>query len=944
MLQASGRGAQAGTALVVCLALCALQLAATPAQKSALANSVYSIALRNGGAAEIRAGRHSAVFEPRFTILHRTDDPQLNSKVKATEANFGVPAWKSAGDGSPTPDLFQAGAAEEVAGTGAYLSGEKIAWTFQETHDASLRAELTLPGPLADPLLTFRFTPRNAGWYSVGYTGAPRSDPARVEALWQPLVWQERRFPARSYFSAEFMCPLPAALVTRDGGTVGVVADPSETPFRIPTLTNSRFGVLVRNARGEAQPQVFAPVLGGQGSWMEAGSTSEFRVRLIVREGGWYESFRHVAQELFGFHDYRENAGGSLNETIDNMLAFVMDDHYSEWLPDQRAFNYGDVNGTVKVVSSLHPLSLALLTDDQELYVRRALPMIEFLMSREKYLFSLRPDIKGQNASHFLRGPAAEVSELAALFLMSGKRTPVFLHYAEELDHQPRELNLLMKSESESWQNALALYRAQGDHRYLERAMAGADHYIAARIANAASDFTDVHVDRGGEFWTDFAPKWIDLLELYEETKESRYLEAAHRGAELYASYAWLSPPVPPGNITIHPGGMLHARRLRRAPEQTVPAWRVAHLGMISEASSTYASNYAVFLSHFAPYFLRIAYYTGDTLLHDIARSAVVGRYTNYAGYNIQPGEWTTLYDRPDFPLRTFRPFFTDDWTNAVGGLGAYYSNHIFPNIALLADFLISDAFTRSKGNIDFPSEYAQGYAYLHSKVYGDRPGAFYGSKGVNLWMPRKLLRVDNIQVNYLSGYGKGLFYLALLNQSSRAARVKVTLNPDMVPVDVGRSYRVRTWEENLRGPEIQMVGGQVEVPIAAKGITGLVVEDLPVATRFQDKVFDQSARPLSNRSYSIAETPFGGVTGMLISMGRNVDSAYIWLGASGAQVKEARLHYRDGDAWKEAVDTAYPFEFTVPVNAAQPVFEYWLEAVRNDGSTAESETLELRR
>ena len=193
-----------------------------------------------------------------------------------------------------------------------------------------------------------------------------------------------------------------------------------------------------------------------------------------VKAGGWYPVFRHIARNFYGFHDYRENTSGSLNDTIENMIAFAMNDSYSGWVEDLKGFDYTtDVGGTVKVVSALHPLSVALLTDNREIFRRRALPIAEYLMSREKYLFSLATGIEDQNPSHFLRGPAAEVSELAALFQMSGGRSTVFRHYAEELNGKPRALNLLMVSEKGSWQNELALYRMSGDKAHLEKARSG---------------------------------------------------------------------------------------------------------------------------------------------------------------------------------------------------------------------------------------------------------------------------------------------------------------------------------------------------------------------------------------------------------------------------------------------------------------------------------------
>jgi hypothetical protein len=76
---------------------------------------------------------------------------------------------------------------------------------------------------------------------------------------------------------------------------------------------------------------------------------------------------------MLGFGDYRRNATCSLNETIENMVQFAMNDYYSGWNDELKAFDYTtDVKHTVKLVSSLHPLSMAVITDNEEIYQRRA--------------------------------------------------------------------------------------------------------------------------------------------------------------------------------------------------------------------------------------------------------------------------------------------------------------------------------------------------------------------------------------------------------------------------------------------------------------------------------------------------------------------------------------------------------------------------------------------
>lgn len=84
--------------------------------------------------------------------------------------------------------------------------------------------------------------------------------PRRSQELWQPLIYNERRFPHESFLEGPYRCPLPTTLVTRAGITTGVVADPTEYPFQpLPNLANSRFGVAVRNARGQTTADAVRP-------------------------------------------------------------------------------------------------------------------------------------------------------------------------------------------------------------------------------------------------------------------------------------------------------------------------------------------------------------------------------------------------------------------------------------------------------------------------------------------------------------------------------------------------------------------------------------------------------------------------------------------------------------------------------------------------------------
>ena len=81
-----------------------------------------------------------------------------------------------------------------------------------------------------------------------------------------------------------------------------------------------------------------------------------------------------------------------------------------------------------------------------------------------------------------------------------------------------------------------------------------------------------------------------------------------------------------------------------------------------------------------------------------------------------------------------------------------------------MQDFLVSDAYYRSAGKIEFPSAYAPGYAILISKVYGHEPGEIFGNKDVNLWLPKNAIQSSEFALNHLFGRDEQNTYLVLMN------------------------------------------------------------------------------------------------------------------------------------------------------------------------------------
>ena len=529
------------------ISLMLASLGAANATEQTLNNEYYSLTLHKDHSVLVES-KTGLQFRcrPTFTILASETDPQLKNRPGGIKnINYNVVSWKVdpqrlqkdkllrpvkveagiAGDGfddailrgstdGRTVDLFSAGNALVIAATGAHIKDNAIQFIFEKDASFDLSANLTLSESAHEPVLEFTFTPLIKGYYSVGFTGMPEVEPCEFDEVWQPLIWQKKRFPDMSYMTLAYRCTVTATMVRINERTVALVADPVEMPFDpLPLMDNSRFGVAVRNAKGHAQPMIFAPVLGGYGSKMAAGKSFQFKMRLVAARGTCSDTYERIARNIYGFTDYRRNSIVSLNETLNNLLEYGMSE-YSRFLEDLKGCSYStDVPGAVKNVSSLNPLNMALITDNPEIYQHRAYPLIEYMVSREKFLFSLDREQKIQNPSRDMKGPCAPLTELTSLYDVFQHANPVFLTLAEKMYGVDRTLNLEVVEKGDSWKNSLALYKSTGDKRYLEKAMAGADAYLSRRVKQAQTDFRDS--DAGGLFfWTGFAPKWIDLLEI----------------------------------------------------------------------------------------------------------------------------------------------------------------------------------------------------------------------------------------------------------------------------------------------------------------------------------------------------------------------------------------------------------------------------------------------
>lgn len=907
----------------------------------------------------ISNGTASYEFRPDFKLIYSAKDPKMLLK-NLSEVNYFAPTWEATaipaekmysdrkkdvsrgGDGidesldakltnGRTGDIFYSGQAIDFK----LISVEKIKDTIyikSIAEDFGSIIAKVYSSSTSLPFLSYTFHTKKTGYFSIVYCGSPEFKLDELQEVWQPMIWQQKRFPEFSYLSLAYQCPIPATFAGHKSNTVGVLVDSKEMPFQpLPTRDNNRFGVALRNKAGNVQPMVVAPVLGHLNSGMKTGDQFSFSLHLVALPTTISKSYENIARSVFNFHDYRHNDFVTVNQTLDNEIDYGLSP-YSCFIDSLKGCSYStDVPGSTKNVSSLNPLSIALVTDNENVYRKRAYPIMEYMLSRDNTLFCLDTLQKVQSPSRKLGKPCAPLSELVSLYNMSGKTGSFFLRWAEDKFYKNTPIEKRENGRG-LWSDCIEMYRSTGDTAYLNWAIRGAKFYIKSQVNEPQTKL------RAEFFWSSYAPKYIPLLELYEITKDKEFLEAAHKAARLYAMFVWMTPEIPTEKITVNENNKapwywyLKSRGLpqQSVPEESVYAWRLSETGLVSESSTTGIGHRAVFMAHHAPYFLRLFHYTGDEFLRDIARSAIVGRYSNFPGYHINT-ERTTAYEKFDFPLRN------PDQISAT----SFHYNHPFPHMSILLDYLVTDAMDKSNDRISFPSLHIEGYGYLQNKFYGHASGRFFDDKNVWLWMPQRLLTTSNTELNYISARGDKAIYMAFMNQSSENVTSEISFNLSILPQFKDKTIAAELWVNNKNSGKVSIINGKLQVKCSLKGIVSIIVRNIEVESSFQQKFADKDI-PWKHDYY---ESNFGRSSALLINMSKEMKTAYVYLRDDDYKFSKVNMLYKvDNGKFKSMEDGSYPYEFTadIPQNAENVFIQ--LTGIDKSGNVQKSELFKLSK
>jgi len=710
------------------------------------------------------------------------------------------PSWAS-GDSLSMNPFASGSVCEAVPVSARNLDKGTIEVEYVTSGDHVVRGVWTLSKNGKSVDLSLEFTPAKDGCYSLGVLGLHAALPSAVTNVLLPPMYQYHRLPLEPQMLLSVMMPQPVAMVEAEVAgkrmTAFISGDDTVFPLDWGGVDYSPMGFSLKNHADMVEPTAFSPVLGMADSKMKAGQkiTRKFVVGLTGEP--WNETLEHIAQKVYNVRDYRHQADKSLTETMFSIIDLMNDDVYGGWDASMRG--YYDIEGKpTKAPTVVHSAPLAIIAAainaaDENMYLTRALPTIEYTLSRKGYRWSTRTTDDGYNKDpETLRlspfGSQFTTTYFEGLNRLLGNLNP-WLRDIALPDGEPRA----PKGYSApilSWVQALYAYRLTGDQKWLRRATS-----VAQRDAKMHIYTNGTKPQRYQAFYnsTIYAP-WWDFIDLYETTGDKQYLDAARYGAAhtIAGVRAW--PAVKDSTQTIHPGGVYNGnttmwwkgsesfrlgfpRQEGDAPEHEVEQWRVSPVGLGFEQPSTYflrakgKLTRPVFMSSWAPSLLRLNQYTGLEIFDTYARNAVIGRFTNYPGYYATG--FTDITMKEDFPYKG-------------PDVSSIYYHHIPPHLAFTADYLVSEAIQRSEGKVSFPYGKQEGFVWFSNRIFGGVPGTVYDDQNVRLWLKKGLLVSSNPEVNYLTAVSDKQFWVLLCNESRQDVVTTLSLGDELAAlVDV---------------------------------------------------------------------------------------------------------------------------------------------------------------
>ncbi|MDR1282157.1 MAG: hypothetical protein LBK99_15255 [Opitutaceae bacterium] len=793
-------------------------------------------------------------------------------------------------------------------------------------------ARWTLPPTGHTLRIETTFTAPDDAWYSLAFAPGPAIHRETLTAVQLPPLFQYQRIPAEPALLLNTFTPHPLSLIefAAPAGpvTTGVIADPAALARAWPTRTNATHGFTLAGPGGEPRPWIFSPILGGDGSRLSRGQTLRASWHIISTPGPWTDAMRESDTSVYRLTDYREPLTASLAGQSLAIIDLINDERASGWDPRFKGPANIESPATVSHAAPLAYFSAALLTRDPALYKTRALPALEFLLSRPGAHFALTHEgntyVAPGDAQINFRNTFYGSAVWQGIDALLAHLNPWLRTYVSTTDGHPlRPINNTRGQEPE-WSGLLALHRQSPSPALLARVREAADAWL---LRLQKSD-TTTPVGLQPFYNVSFYLWWWDLLDLYELTRESRYLDAARQSAWQTVAGQWVTPPPPPSpdaTTVLFPAGrhsgsyyvwFLGDTRFRlgfpplpppsgagipdRAtpvtlplPSKTVPAWIVSPVGLGLEQPITYLdaayqmSN--IQLSSWAANLLRLSAATGDDYWRVFARNSIIGRGASYPGYYLS--DFMALMHDPDYPKKG-------------PDLTSFYWHHVPVHLAMTLDYLFTDIETRARGAIRFPYVKQQGYVWFSNRIHGGQPGRVLDDDSCWPWLDRRSFSVDTPKVDHLGARGRDKFHLILLNQARGPATARVSIDAARTGIIPGTTPRLRAGADSAGTPLAAGADGRYTIPFERGGWAVLSFDARP------EDVWP-ALPPLEARPVRIApsDTAWGEGRAFRIRSPYGADSLYVALSGRPDGGKVTLLP--DDGSVAPAQVSRYPYELS---------------------------------
>ncbi|MGG1518078.1 S-layer homology domain-containing protein [Paenibacillus oryzisoli] len=826
-------------------------------------------------------------------------------------------------------------------------SPSRIDLQFPNT-EADLKVSIEFDDLSDDPKVTLDAEFEEDGAYSFLLFNGNETAYEDYETVTAPLLYVKKTVPESPAVIPEAYLFTPMGTLHYAEGnerfqgkemTAGIVMDPTSVPQDFAYPDTSSFGLVLRGPEGNVRPQFTAPMFGTEHSLFEAGDRYAVSYRILYKQGSWYDTFRHVSEDLFQVRDLRTNYFHSLNEAIYNATDLMMDDDYGGWDPVNMAHYNMEEQDMTTLSNGMSALQRYLLTEDESILERRAVPTLAFMLSRLKQHFKITDSKGGASYSSVLPTPIGGPVQFypahvyGGLYEMTQGRMPFLLDHA--LDVSSQQANLTGIADQAS------LYKYTDDPQYLDNLVELADRYLANNPNTGVNRETQF---LGSFIFSDYTLMVTAFIAAYEATGEQRYLDAAEQSAQLLLTGLWntgyhdqyaetdytvTQEKTGPrllnaekysfwwhgdkqwrlGNVD---GEAKPAQELDLPLEtETAPGWLGARVGMGTEHMVTPGHGNVITMNNWAGMLSKLSAYTGDPFFYTMARNAMIGRFGNYPGY---------YQDRIIFhQMKENYPYTGPDYTSI-------YWHHIPIFISMLEDFLINSTWVKSEQHISFPSLYQSGYAYFASNQYGHAPGTFYDEEGMWLWLDRDIIVPDSKEINYIAARKDGVLGLALMNEGNEPLQTSVHLGHKANPDYTGMAT---VYDADGSTSTVSIVNGSFLIDIPAKGIKSVVIKQLTgVRTpAFANPDFDYSNYTEGNTSEHIRGK------GHVIQVAPDHYYAYVYVSDMNSTTQKVTLNYTIGDVSYTKEKVGYPYEFLIKVDNPGEIFRYEISAEKTSGS-----------